>query len=116
MRDIRNERTEKAIADAFLEELASKPFADITVSSVAQKADVSRSTFYAHFSNTRDVFDRVLAEFVGNVRYLNAQLRCAACGDGKPGRRGQAPLLHSPKVCRPLRGACPQPRVPSSLS
>ena len=29
MRDIRNERTEKAIADAFLEELASKPFADI---------------------------------------------------------------------------------------
>ena len=35
MRDIRNERTEKAIADAFLEELASKPFADITVSSVA---------------------------------------------------------------------------------
>ena len=97
--DIRNERTEQAIAGAFLEELASKSFADITVSSVAQGADVSRSTFYAHFSNTRDVFDRVLAEFVENVRDLNVQLRCAACGDDSPDVEAKLPF------CIALRSA-----------
>ena len=79
--DIRNERTERAIVDAFLEELSARPLTDITVSSVAKRADISRSTFYAHFSNMREVFDFAVAEFVGNVRELHVQLRCATCGD-----------------------------------
>ena len=80
-RDIRNERTERAILDAFLDELSEKPLASITVSAVAKRAGISRSTFYAHFSNVRDVFDRALGDFVRNIRELNVQLRCASCGD-----------------------------------
>ena len=98
-RDIRNIRTEQAIADAFLEELANKPLADIKVSSVAQRAGISRSTFYAHFSNTRDVFDLVLVEFMGNVRELGVHLQCAACGKASPGAESKLPF------CIALRSA-----------
>ena len=97
--DIRNARTEQAISDAFLEELSSKPFADITISSVAHKAGISRSTFYAHFSNMRDVFDRVLSEFVDNVRELNVQLQCAACSSDSPDLKSKLPF------CIALRSA-----------
>ena len=45
------------------------------------------------------MFDRVLAEFVGNVRDLNVQLRCAACGDDSPDVEAKLPF------CIALRSA-----------
>ena len=98
-RDIRNERTEREIIDSFLKELETVSFVNITVSSVAQRAGISRSTFYAHFPNMREVFNRALEEFVSNIRELDVQLKCAACGNDSPDIEAKLPF------CIALRSA-----------
>ncbi len=84
-RDIRNDRTEKAIADGLLKVLKKKRFADISVSEVARAAQVSRSTFYAHFSGLDEVFSFSVRTLLERTRTLNAQLRCASCESPAPG-------------------------------
>lgn len=42
---------------AFIEILEKKDFEYITVKEICKKADVSRSTFYLHYQNTRDLLD-----------------------------------------------------------
>ena len=78
-RDIRNDRTEKAIANGLLKVLEKKRFADVSVSEVARAAQVSRSTFYAHFSSLDEVFSFSVRTLLEHTRRLNVQLRCASC-------------------------------------
>ena len=60
--DSRNKRTEQQIANALLHLLEKKPFEAVSVSELAREANVSRSTFYAHFDNVDDVFVRLVKE------------------------------------------------------
>ncbi|MGI6220425.1 MAG: TetR/AcrR family transcriptional regulator [Coriobacteriales bacterium] len=77
--DIRNIRTEQAIESALLEVLAEKPISEIGVSEVAQRAGISRSTFYAHFNNLDEVVDRLMERFCSRTSTLTEQLACAGC-------------------------------------
>ena len=43
------------IADALLELCAEKPFPDISISEITDRADVGRATYYRHFSSKEDV-------------------------------------------------------------
>ena len=47
--DRRQRRSREAIFSAFTDLLSQKDFSRITVEEIIQKADVGRSTFYAHF-------------------------------------------------------------------
>ncbi len=51
--DRRKRRTRKLIDDAFFELLSKKTYKEITVQDIIDKADIGRSTFYAHFA-TKD--------------------------------------------------------------
>ncbi|MBO5365138.1 MAG: TetR family transcriptional regulator, partial [Peptococcaceae bacterium] len=42
-------RSKTMIRQAFLELLQEKPYEKITVTDIAQRADLNRSTFYAHY-------------------------------------------------------------------
>ena len=53
--------TAKKMDDALLGLLAEKPFDEISVTDVCKCANVNRSTFYAHYSNTFDLLDEVKA-------------------------------------------------------
>ncbi len=78
--DIRNIRTEQAIEQAVLDVLSGKPLSEIGVSEVAQRAGISRSTFYAHFNNLDEVVDRLMERFCSRTSTLTDQLACAECG------------------------------------
>jgi AcrR family transcriptional regulator len=54
--DPRAVRTRDQLGDALIELLLAKPFDDITVQEVLDQAQVSRSTFYEHYSSKNDLF------------------------------------------------------------
>ena len=54
--DQRVQRTRDRLGDALISLLVEKPFDDITVQEVLDRAGVSRSTFYAHYRDKNDLF------------------------------------------------------------
>jgi AcrR family transcriptional regulator len=54
--DRRVARTRDRLGDALVELLLEKPFDDITVQEVLDRARVSRSTFYQHYRDKNDLF------------------------------------------------------------
>ena len=54
--DQRVRRTRDRLGDALVELLVKKPFDDITVQDVLDRAGVSRSTFYTHYRDKNDLF------------------------------------------------------------
>jgi len=54
--DQRVRRTRDRLGDALVELLVQKPFDDITVQDVLDRAEVSRSTFYTHYRDKNDLF------------------------------------------------------------
>jgi len=61
--DQRVRRTRNRLGDALMELLVQKPFDDITVQHVLERAGVSRSTFYTHYRDKNDLFLSDAEEF-----------------------------------------------------
>src|SRR6266404_1386138 len=61
--DQRVRRTRDRLGDALVELLVQKPFDDITVQDVLERAGVSRSTFYTHYRDKNDLFLTDAEEF-----------------------------------------------------
>ncbi len=62
MANAKSRRAEQALVEALHVLLQHKQLSDISVSELARKANVSRSTFYVHFDNVADVFDKAVRE------------------------------------------------------
>lgn len=58
--DRRTVYTLNVIQQAFLKLIDQQPFAKITVAQLCREADITRSTFYLHYSNLNEVLDAVL--------------------------------------------------------
>ena len=54
--DARVRRTRDALGDALISLMQTQPFDSITVQNVLDRARISRSTFYKHFSDKDDLF------------------------------------------------------------
>jgi AcrR family transcriptional regulator len=61
--DARVRRTRDALGDALIELMQEKPFETITVQDVLDRAHVSRSTFYSHYSDKDDLLMSDADEF-----------------------------------------------------
>lgn len=57
--DRRTLKTQKALRDALAELLTEKELRKITVQEIADKADVNRVTFYKHFLDVYDLYDKI---------------------------------------------------------
>ena len=55
-------RSRHLIRTAFMELLQEKPFEKITVTDLVRRADINRSTFYAHYPDVQGLVDEILAE------------------------------------------------------
>ena len=60
--DRRALKTRKAICSAFSQLLAEKELHKITVQEIADKADVNRVTFYKHYLDVYDLYDKIEQE------------------------------------------------------
>ena len=61
--DRRKKKSRQAIELALLELLGSKKIDEISISELAEAADVNRKTFYNHFSSVTEVLDSVEGNF-----------------------------------------------------
>lgn len=60
--DRRTIYTRNTVKDALLELLEEQPFEKITVASLCRQAEITRATFYLHFTDINAVLDEVLDE------------------------------------------------------
>ena len=54
--DRRIYRTRKLLQDALIELILEKGYAAVTVQDIIDRANIGRSTFYAHFQDTESLF------------------------------------------------------------
>ena len=72
--DRRTLKTRRAICDAFAELLSEKPLHKITVQEIADKSDVNRVTFYKHYLDVYDLYDKIEEEVLVELGLLILQL------------------------------------------
>ena len=72
--DRRSLRSKRLIMGALRELVLEKEFKKITVSDIAERADIGRATFYAHFENLEDLerfmFSQLLTELENELEHI----------------------------------------------
>jgi AcrR family transcriptional regulator len=71
--DRRSQRTQQALIDALIALLAVKHYDEISINDIIERANVGRSTFYAHYQAKDDLlksgFERVLEMLIHHIRF-----------------------------------------------
>ena len=65
--DIRVKKTRRAIQKAFIELLREKPIEKITVKEIAERAEINKTTFYAHYETLDALIDQMEQQTVQMV-------------------------------------------------
>jgi AcrR family transcriptional regulator len=60
--DRRSQRTSRLVSSAFAELLVEKPYDEILVQDILDRADIGRTTFYAHYFDKEDVLDSMIEQ------------------------------------------------------
>lgn len=68
-------RSRRMIREAFLELLDEKEFGKITVTDITNRADLNRSTFYAHYPDVRGVVEEIQDEIINKNMELIRQIK-----------------------------------------
>lgn len=72
--DRRSLKTQKALCDALTELLIEKDLYRITVQEIADKADVNRVTFYKHFLDVFDLYEKIEKDVLTELGLLILRL------------------------------------------
>lgn len=67
-------RSRRLIRSAFLELLREKAYEKITVTDIVTRADINRSTFYAHYPDVRGLVEEIVGEAITHTTRLADQL------------------------------------------
>ena len=77
--DRRSQRTYRLVSSAFAELLSEKPYDEILVQDILDRAGIGRTTFYAHYFDKEDVLNSMIAEqlemFTHQIAYVPARQR-----------------------------------------
>ena len=70
--DQRIRLSKKLIEDSFIDLLVEKPLLKINVKEVCEKANVNRSTFYAHYQDILDLYEKIKEKITESIKnYLD---------------------------------------------
>ena len=58
--DRRSQRTYRLVSSAFAELMGEKPYEEILVQDILDRADIGRTTFYAHYFDKEDVLNSIV--------------------------------------------------------
>lgn len=67
MEDRRVGKSKNAIKKVFLEHLKNKPLNKISVAQVSREANVGRKTFYLHYEDIYDLYDKIESEIYSDM-------------------------------------------------
>lgn len=77
--DRRSQRTYHLVSSAFAELLVEKPYGEILVQDILDRAGIGRTTFYAHYFDKEDVLsnmsDQILSMFMHQITHSTARQR-----------------------------------------
>lgn len=62
--------TKQRIKEAFIRLMHKQPYASITVSQLAEEANISRSTFYNYYLDIYDLLEKIEAELIDPIREI----------------------------------------------
>lgn len=62
--DLRVKRTNKMIVEAFIRLVEEKGFDQVTVQDIADEAMINRATFYAHYKDKHDLYEKIFNQAV----------------------------------------------------
>ena len=62
--DMRISKTLRSINNAFMELIIKKPVHKITVTELAQKAEISKGTFYLHYLDIYDLYNKLVKDTI----------------------------------------------------
>jgi AcrR family transcriptional regulator len=71
--DRRSQRTSRLVSSAFAELLVEKPYDEILVQDILDRADIGRTTFYAHYFDKEDVLNSMIEEQLSMFTHQIAQ-------------------------------------------
>lgn len=74
--DRRTIRTENLIKETFINLLMIKNIKDITVTEIANIANLDRRTFYLHYKDIYDLNDNIIAEFLNKFKNVLESKKC----------------------------------------
>ncbi len=72
--DRRSQRTYHLVSSAFAELLLEKPYEEILVQDILDRADIGRTTFYAHYFDKEDVLNSIIGQMLEMFTQQIAQI------------------------------------------
>lgn len=77
--DLRVQKTRQAIRQAFQEIICKTKYKDLSVSKIAEKANINRKTFYLHYPTLDDLLFEFQDEVINFI--LSAEIKCDNLSD-----------------------------------
>lgn len=69
-RDRRIKYTKKQLQKSLIELLSDKPLYKISIKEICEKADINRSTFYAHYETQYDLYEEIVQKTATDIKEI----------------------------------------------